>query len=221
MRRSRQSGPRACAPARANRSLSAESARTRATPGGTAPCQPLCLWVSALNRRFRSFLGAAADPLLASHVYLLLPEGNALLQPVDRVLAGCKGLLAVRGRDSDDHRRFPDLYPTGPVVDRDLAQLVPRAELVGDLRHDLLGHAAVGLVLEVLHDAVAGIDARRPDERRDRPGFLSGDLGDDRVERQRLLAEEKVPTAHGRDQRDLVAVAQLAVAPRVLLVHGV
>ena len=41
------------------------------------------------------------------------------------------------------------------VVDRDRAELVSLLELGGELRHHLLGHLGVGLVLEPRHLAAA------------------------------------------------------------------
>src|SRR5262249_7191358 len=63
--------------------------------------------------------------------------------------------------------------------------------------------------------------ACRADEGRDRARFVSGDVIDDRIEGQRLIAETEVAAADGWDQRHLVAVAELAVALRVLLVDRI
>ena len=51
-----------------------------------------------------------------------------------------------------------------------------RLELVGEVGHDLLGHALVRLVLEVEHVAAARACARRPDERRDRARLVVSHL---------------------------------------------
>ena len=92
------------------------------------------------------------------------------------------------------------------VVDRDVAQLVARLQLVGDLGHDLFGHALVGLVLEVRDRAAARMDARRADERRDRAGLVRCDLVDDGFEPRGTVAEEERASGDRRDQRDLVPV---------------
>jgi hypothetical protein len=85
----------------------------------------------------------------------------------------------VRGGDGDDHRRLADLDAAGPVVDRDVAEVVAPAQLFGDLRHDLLGHAGIRLVLEVRDGVSARMDSRRPDERGDRAGLVRLYLVDD------------------------------------------
>jgi hypothetical protein len=46
-------------------------------------------------------------------------------------------------------------------------------------------------------------------------------LVDDLVQRQRLIAEQERAAGDRRDQRDLVAVLQLELARRVLLVDGI
>ena len=86
------------------------------------------------------------------------------------------------------------------VVDRDLAQLVPLAQLGRQLGHDLLGHALVRLVLEVEHVAAARARARRADERRDRARRRPSRTSRDGVlDRERLLGEPEVATRDGWD----------------------
>ena len=93
----------------------------------------------------------------------------------------------------------------------------------GDL---LLGHARIGLVLEVEHVAVARALAHRPGERRDGAGVGAGDVRDQAVEVDRLGAEQDerlglAPARDGWDQRDLVALLQRRRSLGVLLVDGV
>ena len=88
-----------------------------------------------------------------------------------------------------------------------------------DARDLLLGHARVGLVLEVEHVAVARALAHGAGERRDRAGVRAGDVRDQAVEVDRLGAEqdERLGSAAARDrrdQRDLVAVLQRAPIAR-------
>ena len=87
--------------------------------------------------------------------------------------------------------------------------------------HHLLGHALVGLVVEMQHGAATGVDARRPDEHGDAARALVGHLGDDGRWVERLLAEPVGASGHGRDQRHLVAVGQLPVGRGVLAVDRV
>ena len=54
-----------------------------------------------------------------------------------------------------------------------------------------------------------------------RAGALVGDLGDDGLERERLLGQPEGAAGDGRDQRDLVAVGELPLALGVLAVDGV
>ena len=60
-----------------------------------------------------------------------------------------------------------------------------------------------------------------PGERRDRAGLVGRDLVDDAVERERLVAEQERAAGDRRDQRDLVAVGEHAVALGILLVDRV
>src|SRR5262249_39075309 len=59
--------------------------------------------------------GPLRDPLLAAGVQLLLPDRDADLEPVDRLLAGGQRGVAVRGRDGDHHRGLADLATPGAV----------------------------------------------------------------------------------------------------------
>src|SRR6266511_3661834 len=93
--------------------------------------------------------GAASDPLLAALVHLLLPERDSLLERIDRVLACGEGVLAVWRGDGDHDGGLADLDAAGTVVDRDLADVVPSLQLVGDLGHDVLRHFLVCVVIEV------------------------------------------------------------------------
>ena len=127
----------------------------------------------------------------------------------------------MRRGDGDHDASLADRDAPDAVVDRDVAELVARLQLLGDLGHDLLGHALVGLVLEVRDGAAARVDARRADERRDRAGLVRCDLVDDGFEREGLVAEEERAAGDRRDQRDLVPVGQLVAALDVRLVHGV
>src|SRR4051812_31727945 len=125
------------------------------------------------------------------------------------------------GRDGDHDRRLPDRHAADPVVDRDAAEVVSPAELGRDLGHQRFRHALVGLVVEVLHIALAGAVACRAGEGGDRARAGVSHLVDGPVERERLVAEEERATGDGRDQRDLVAVCKLPVAGGVLLVDRV
>src|SRR5581483_5785241 len=89
-----------------------------------------------------------ADPLLAAHVDLLLPQRHARLERVDRVLAGGERVRAVRGGDGDDDARLPHGHDAHAVVDGDLHEVVAALQLLGDGGHRLLRHALVRLVLE-------------------------------------------------------------------------
>ena len=70
-------------------------------------------------------------------------------------LASSQRGLAVRCGDGDHHARLADLDPADAVVDREPTELVGLFQLGRELRHHLLGHLRVGLVLEVAHFATA------------------------------------------------------------------
>src|SRR5262249_23929238 len=59
------------------------------------------------------------------------------------------------------------------------------------------------------------------DERRHRAGLARRGLLDDRLQRERLLAEQERPARDRRNERDLVTVRELVVAVDVPHVHGV
>jgi hypothetical protein len=77
------------------------------------------------------------------------------------------------------------------MVNRNLAELVPGLQLLRELRHHLLGHPLVCFVVEVEHFAPTRIRPSRADERRDRAGSVVAHLGNDVVDRQRILGERE------------------------------
>jgi len=107
------------------------------------------------------------------------------------------------------------------VLARDLAEIVFRLQIVGDLLHDVLGHAAEGLVLEVEDRAAAGFDAGGPEKGGDRTRMVVGRLGDDSTEIERLFAEAKVPSRDRRYERDFVPLLQLVIRARVGLIDRI
>ena len=90
------------------------------------------------------------------------------------VSAGCR----CAAETAIDDRDLADLAAAGPVRDRDLAEVVPLFRRLGDLGHDLLGHAGVGLVLERDHLPASRLAAHGSLEGRDRAGALVLDLRD-------------------------------------------
>src|SRR5215210_3484968 len=98
---------------------SAGGASTRPPPFSSrcARAAPLCAGPCVASR-------ALADPFLAALVHLLLPERHRLLERVDRVLARCQCVLAVRRGDGDHDARLADAERADAVVDRDRAELV-------------------------------------------------------------------------------------------------
>ena len=140
------------------------------------------------------------------------PSSRAARAPSTRRSRPCtrRARPPVGGGDGDHDRGLADPDAADAVVDRDRAELVARVQAVGDLRHHLLGHSLVGLVVEVGDGAVAGVDAGRAGERRDRARLVVAHLVDDALERERLVAEQERAAGDGRDQRDLVAVGERA-----------
>ncbi len=90
------------------------------------------------------------------------------------------------------------------------AEVVRALELGGQVGHDLLGHALVGLVVEVENRPAAGMDAGRADEDRGAAGALISHLRHDGSHVERLRAEPEGAARDGRDERHLVAVGELA-----------
>ncbi len=115
-------------------------------------------------------------------------------------------------RDGDHHARPADVDSTDSVVDRNLAQLVAIREPSGEVGHDLLGHALVGLVFEVDDLSSAGMGTRRPDERRDRARAVVSDLRNRGVDGERLGREPEIAARDGRDDRYLVLGGQRLAA---------
>ena len=76
-------------------------------------------------------------------------------------------------RDGDDDGDAADVDAARAVGDGDLAELVARLQLLGQFGHDLLGHARVALVLEVVDRPAARVRARRADEGGDPAGASS------------------------------------------------
>ena len=99
------------------------------------------------------------------------------------------------------------------LLHRDLDQVVPRAQLGRDVRHDLLGHPFVGLALEVHDRSPSGLDARRAEKGRDRAGVVGGHLGDDGSEAARL-AEEGAAVHTAKDDRRSAMKSRSRATPR-------
>jgi hypothetical protein len=127
----------------------------------------------------------------------------------------------MRRRDGDGDAGLSDLDPSHAVGDRDPAELVAARQLARDPGHLLLGHALVGLVLEMGNGAAAGPDASGADEGGDRARALVGDLGHHCGEIDGLLGQQEIAAGDGRDERELVAVGELTISGHVLLVEGV
>src|SRR5207248_1734723 len=86
---------------------------------------------------------------------LLLPDGHGLLQSVDEPAARLEGWRAMRGIDRDQYARFPDLEPSQPVDDGDIAngELLPR--FGREPLHLRERHRFVGVVFEIFRLATA------------------------------------------------------------------
>src|SRR5216684_6703196 len=100
-------------------------------------------------------------PDLAVLEVLLLPDRHRLLQGVDGEAAGLESLGAMGRRHRDHDARLADLQAADAVHERDPRDGGPAApDGRADLAHLGESHGTVGLVLEELHPAPAGLIAR-------------------------------------------------------------
>src|SRR2546426_12701720 len=100
--------------------------------------------VSRTTGAARTLPSLQAHPDLAVLEVLLLPDGDRLLERVDRIPAGFEPVASMRGRDRDQHARLPDLEPAHPMQHGDA--LHPRPACghgVPDLAHLPLGRGDV------------------------------------------------------------------------------
>src|SRR3990172_4398147 len=173
----------------------------------------------------------ALDPDLAALPYLLLPDRDGLLEPVDKVVAGLERRLAVRRGDGDEKRRLADLQAARAVLHSDAGDRPAGHRLLGDLSHHPRRHLRVGVVLQVEEAAAPAVV---PDDAQkhgygaalvlahvlDEPLRVQWTGGDLKQPLDRLRAGTSAP-AHGWYQRQLVARAQRVVRRDVFGVHGV
>src|SRR5262249_33357947 len=119
--------------------------------------------VSSTTGAVRDLASLEAHPDLTVLEVLLLPDGDRLLERVDRVAAGLERVTSMGGRDGDQHARLPDLQPTHPVQHGDSLHAGPaRMHRVADLAHLCLGHGGVGPVLQGLYRPPAPLRAPPP-----------------------------------------------------------
>jgi hypothetical protein len=161
------------------------------------------------------------DPVRAAGRELLLPDRDGLLQRVDRETAGLERLGAVRRGGRDHHRGLADREPAHAVRERELHLRPARRDGVADLAHLLLRHGRVGLVLEVVDLRAARLVAHHAGERDHAAHLGTRDLGEQRVQRERPRVDPRALGAagHGRQERELVAVSELRLERRALLVQ--
>ena len=107
------------------------------------------------------------------------------------------------------------------MCDRNVAEVMPPLRGLGDLGHDLLGHAGVGLVLERDHLPASRLPTHCSLESGDRAGALVLDLRDHGSQVERSVFQPERAAGDGRDDRDLVAVREHRRAVGVLLVDRV
>src|SRR5687767_489705 len=112
----------------------------------------------------------AAQPGSAVRIVLLLPDGDDLLDPLDRIAAGVKSGVTVRRGNADDDTCLPDRERADTVDNGDMVDPPPFANLVADLRHGELGGRRIRFVFEMRHRATTPMVAHGPDERRDGAG---------------------------------------------------
>ena len=97
----------------------------------------------------RPRLRGLVDPLAGSvRGVLLLPDRHQFLERVDGVAAGVERLAAVRATHRHRHAHLADRQPAEAVDHRDVPDRPALPHLGLDLGELLLGHRAVGLVVE-------------------------------------------------------------------------
>ena len=191
-----------------------ERALDRLAPVSSLRLQRLVVVGSSLMIPARSIPRRPRTPLSS--------RAAPLLERVDRVLARCESVCAVRGGDGDHDRRLADL----DASDRWWIAIVCRSyRAFGTGReagHQRLRHLRVRLVVEVVHGRGRATRWRTvPVNVATAPARSAAHLRDGRVERERLVRHDERAARDGRDQRDLVAVRELAVALGVLPVDRV
>ena len=161
----RRATPQRCGPARTRGSpregARSEPASAAATGGGGPQAPPTRTrdWLkrarAPLTRmcgKHRAYVCSCvlpSNPLRAVAPHFLLPDRHDLLQAIDRVARGLERFAAMRGGHGDHHRRLSDVQHTRAVDDRHAADRPTALHLVANLRHDLLGHLRIGLVLQM------------------------------------------------------------------------
>ena len=109
---------------------------------------------------------APLDPHRSPLEVLLLPDGNGVLEGVDREPARVERLGAMVRRDGDGDRNLADLEAADAMDDRDSRDAELRDRLDLDLLHLGDGHRSVGFVFEERHAAPVVVVADDADEQR-------------------------------------------------------
>lgn len=100
----------------------------------------------------------------------LFPDGNGLLDGVDDVAAGVKGIGAVGGGHANQYSGFANLQRSFAVND-DIPDNGPvLVRFVGNLLHFRNGHAVVGFVFEPVNGAFLRIVAHHAQKEVDSTG---------------------------------------------------
>src|SRR5437899_8903718 len=184
--------------------------------------------------------GFAVRPDGAFFEVFLLPDGHGALKRVDEPAAGVEGSRAVRGGYHNQHAGLANFQPPEAMDDGGIANLEPDKRLLGQFFHLLQRHPLIGLVVEVECVTAAAVvaDYALEDDGSSVLGLLDAfqqrfgvnSLGHNgrmlvAPAPSRLFGERPArsvfrPSAHRRQQCDLVILLQPGFRAGILLVYG-
>lgn len=128
---------------------------------------------------------------------LALPYRHVLFDAINEEATGTKSLAPVRGSGNTHDRSIADFQLSDSVKRGEADPGDFLCDTLGDLRHLLLGHAFVSVVLKQRDGFSIAVIAHRPDENGDAADFIRLHGGESFVQAERLATYGK--QAHASD----------------------